>query len=115
MENTDFCDKYCPMPMRWVEFPKVDNELTVACDLEESECPFNDVNFSLVNEHETIKEIHRDAAQQARANERSQIRQAVEGIENPYQCGYVASVRALYKANAIENFRQQVLKLLRGE
>lgn len=48
MELIDFCDKYCPMPSRWVEFPKVDNELTTDCDLEESDCPFKDVDFTKV-------------------------------------------------------------------
>jgi len=48
MEIIEFCDKYCPMPARWVEFPKVDNSLTVDCELEESDCPFKDVDFSKV-------------------------------------------------------------------
>jgi len=48
MEQIEFCDKYCPIPARWVEFPKVDNELTVDCNLEEDECPFKDVDFSKV-------------------------------------------------------------------
>jgi len=50
MELIDFCDKYCPIPARWVEFPKIDNQLSVDCDLEESECPFHDVDFSKVVE-----------------------------------------------------------------
>lgn len=51
MEQIDFCDKYCPMPNRWIEFPKIDNELTVDCDLEESDCPFNNVDFTKVLEN----------------------------------------------------------------
>ena len=51
MDREEFCDKYCPMPARWVEFPKIDNELTVDCDLEESECPFKDVDFDKVVEY----------------------------------------------------------------
>lgn len=51
MDQETFCDKYCPIPMRWIEFPKVDNELSVDCDLEENDCPFKDVDFSKVYEH----------------------------------------------------------------
>jgi hypothetical protein len=51
MDREEFCDRFCPMPTRWVEFPKVDNELTVDCDLEESECPFKDVDFTKVIEY----------------------------------------------------------------
>lgn len=48
MDKETFCNKYCPMPTRWIEFPKVDNELTVDCDLEYNECPFKDVDFTKV-------------------------------------------------------------------
>jgi hypothetical protein len=50
MDKLDFCERFCPMPHRWVEFPKIDNELTVDCDLEESDCPFKDVDFGKVIE-----------------------------------------------------------------
>jgi len=50
MDFETFCDKHCPIPMRWVEFPRVDNELSVDCDLEQDDCPFKDVNFSVVHE-----------------------------------------------------------------
>ena len=52
MDKIEFCDKFCPIPARWVEFPKVNNELTVDCDLEESDCPFRGVDFSKVEESE---------------------------------------------------------------
>ena len=55
MDKMEFCDNYCPIPARWVEFPKVDNELTIDCDMEESECPFKDVDFSKVTKN-TIDE-----------------------------------------------------------
>lgn len=48
MEFIEFCDKFCPMAYRWVEFPRIDKELTIDCDLEESECPFKDVDFTKV-------------------------------------------------------------------
>lgn len=48
MDKEVFCDNYCPVPMRWVEFPKIDNELTTDCDLEESDCPFRCVDFDKV-------------------------------------------------------------------
>jgi hypothetical protein len=48
MDKEKFCDKYCPIPDRWIEFPKIDNKLTVDCDLDESDCPFKDVDFSKV-------------------------------------------------------------------
>ena len=51
MEKEEFCEKHCPIPMRWVEFPKVDNTLTTDCDLEDNECPFKDVDFSKVTEN----------------------------------------------------------------
>lgn len=50
MDMEEFCDRFCPMPLRWVEFPKVDDELSVDCDLEYNECPFKDVDFSKVIE-----------------------------------------------------------------
>lgn len=46
-----FCDNYCPVPLRWIEFPKVDNELTIDCDLEYNDCPFKNVDFSQVHEN----------------------------------------------------------------
>ncbi len=49
MEIIDFCDHHCPIPARWIEFPKVDDELTTDCDLEETECPFKDVDFQDVS------------------------------------------------------------------
>ena len=52
MEQIEFCDQFCPMPARWKEFPKVDDEYTTDCDLEETECPFNDVDFDKVNRNE---------------------------------------------------------------
>jgi len=55
MEMEEFCDKYCPIPHRWIEFPKVDNELTTDCDLEYSECPFKDVDFNKVVEYQEKK------------------------------------------------------------
>jgi hypothetical protein len=51
MERIEFCDKYCPIPARWVEFPRVDNELTVDCDMEDSDCPFKNVDFSKVTQN----------------------------------------------------------------
>jgi len=55
MEQIDFCDKYCPMPMRWVEFPRIDNKITVDCDLEASDCPFKDVNYEKVTAYKGAK------------------------------------------------------------
>ncbi|KKN45091.1 hypothetical protein LCGC14_0686730 [marine sediment metagenome] len=52
MDRLEFCDNHCPMPARWVEFPKVDNRLTVDCHLEDSLCPFKDVDFNKVSESE---------------------------------------------------------------
>lgn len=45
MELEEFCDKYCPMPFRGT-FRNGDPE--VDCDVEQSECPFKDVDFSKV-------------------------------------------------------------------
>jgi hypothetical protein len=60
MNMEEFCDKYCPMPLRWVEFPRIDNELSVDCDLEQNDCPFKDVDFSKVipneNKHDNSLE-----------------------------------------------------------
>jgi len=56
METEEFCDKFCPIPMRWIEFPRIDNEYSVDCDLEYEDCPFKDVDFSKVTEHSTFKE-----------------------------------------------------------
>ena len=52
MDRLEFCDRFCPTPMRWIEFPKVDNQLTVDCHLEDSLCPFKDVDFTKVKEYE---------------------------------------------------------------
>jgi hypothetical protein len=52
MEQEEFCDDYCPVPMRWVEFPRIDNELSVDCDLEAGDCPFKDVDFSKVRKND---------------------------------------------------------------
>ena len=54
MNQEVFCNKFCPIPQRWVEFPKIDSELSVDCDLEESECPFKDVDFSKVTVYENL-------------------------------------------------------------
>ena len=48
MEQEEFCDKYCPIPFRWAEFPKIDNDFSIDCDLESNDCPFKDVDFSRV-------------------------------------------------------------------
>ena len=60
MNRLQFCDEFCPIPMRWVEFPKVDNELTVDCPLEDSECPFKDVDFSRVSVNEIGGRLRQD-------------------------------------------------------
>jgi hypothetical protein len=49
MDKIEFCDNYCPLAFKWIEFPRIDNELSVDCDLEENDCPFRNVNFSKVN------------------------------------------------------------------
>jgi len=51
MDRIDFCDNHCPIPDRWIEFPKVDDQLTTDCPLEDSDCPFKDVDFSKVEVH----------------------------------------------------------------
>jgi hypothetical protein len=48
MDMEEFCDKYCPMPFRG-KFRNGDDEID--CDLEESECPFKDVDFDKVIEY----------------------------------------------------------------
>ena len=64
MDMVDFCDKYCPMPQRWIEFPRVDNQITIDCDKEHSECPFKDVDFSRVIENpeglEHMEDVRRE-------------------------------------------------------
>ncbi len=48
MEREEFCDDYCPMPFRGT-FRNGDKE--VDCDMEDSECPFRDVDFSKVHKY----------------------------------------------------------------
>lgn len=55
MEKIEFCDQFCPIPARWQEFLKVDEEYTVDCDMEEMECPFKDVDFDKVSRNEIIE------------------------------------------------------------
>ena len=58
MEFEEFCDKYCPMPFRST-FRNGDPEVDCDCcecdnptDPEHNPCPFKDVDFSRVKEHE---------------------------------------------------------------
>jgi len=47
MDKEYFCNKYCPCPTLYYDPTKPDDKLA-DCDLEESECPFKDVDFNKV-------------------------------------------------------------------
>ena len=51
MEWEIFCNKFCPMPFRG-KFRNGDEE--VDCDLEDTECPFRNVDFSKVTVYENL-------------------------------------------------------------
>lgn len=54
MDNEKFCDYYCPIPTRYTEVVLSDetapSDQYADCDLEETECPFQCVDFSKVTE-----------------------------------------------------------------
>ena len=51
MDREVFCDVYCPMPFR---SKYRDGEDLIDCDMEQSECPFIDVDFSKVHRYGEI-------------------------------------------------------------
>ncbi len=59
MDMEEFCDRYCPIPTRYINNTnKIDpTDVFADCHLEESDCPFNKVDFTKVVANPSYKPI----------------------------------------------------------
>lgn len=57
MDKIVFCDKYCPTPTCYTNTQDPSDQYA-ECDIDESECPFNCVDFSKVTP--TLQEVSHD-------------------------------------------------------
>jgi len=46
MDKSDFCNRYCPIPTKYVNVDDPEDQF-VDCELDELNCPFNKVDFKV--------------------------------------------------------------------